>query len=769
MSDLDAYEGRIEEIPTDFATFPRVFRYFSELIRYLPEGEEKPQWEALFKLALKNGRKSLALLIALRMRSLDRIQEAYATAEEGSALQRQFSYILASTEIRIPDKIEDTVMNGEWKSTFHLSNAAHLDIIEAKSPEDVYKSHLIEKKNVFSFDERPKVDSAKENLAKTIVSAIVNCGFQSDTLMILKDEVSKWVYQHKDIGQTCAIASIGLLQMWNLDQGANEVEKYSQCESNYIIAGIPLGYGVMTCGIQSQFDAANGLIGDNYLESEDKLISACSYLGLGLAYSCTGNTDMEKLAKPLVESNDAPPAPPTKTTSPPPGAQSSSSSSSSSQQRSTSKPASPANQIIAFSPNDDVCAISALACGMVFAGSGNETIFYSILQALLEKGGSKHPLLKLYSVGLGLLFLQKGDEANAAIESCKDLHEDIRDHAALTIQYCAYAGTGNVIIIQKLLHECTKPGKEVAIIGIALVAFGEKLGQEMALRHFERMIQYGTPAMRVYIPIALGLLSVSNPTLGCLPFLSKMTHDVNNDVCMSALLGLGLMAAGTNNGATAKLFRELSSYHEKRPDVLFITRIGQALVHLGKGSLTISPLIYDSFLVSRPALVGLISFANVAVQCSSLLLDKYTYLIYTLTPAIHSRVVSTRRYKVQGTIKEKKEEDKDKEKEQEIEKEKEKEEITNIDENQDFEQEVSVRVGQAVDIAGLPGRPNIVTGFQTMTSPAVVQSGQRIEINDPKWVPLTDIIDGVVVVERKRRTDDEEEETKPESKLLQKD
>lgn len=42
MSDLDAYEGRIEEIPTDFATFPRVFRYFSELIRYLPEGEEKP-------------------------------------------------------------------------------------------------------------------------------------------------------------------------------------------------------------------------------------------------------------------------------------------------------------------------------------------------------------------------------------------------------------------------------------------------------------------------------------------------------------------------------------------------------------------------------------------------------------------------------------------------------------------------------------------------------------------------------------------------------
>lgn len=50
-----------------------------------------------------------------------------------------------------------------------------------------------------------------------------------------------------------------------------------------------------------------------------------------------------------------------------------------------------------------------------------------------------------------------------------------------------------------------------AVLGIALVAMAEELGCEMAIRSLEHLLQYGEQNIRRAVPLALGILSISNP------------------------------------------------------------------------------------------------------------------------------------------------------------------------------------------------------------------------------------------------------------------
>lgn len=51
----------------------------------------------------------------------------------------------------------------------------------------------------------------------------------------------------------------------------------------------------------------------------------------------------------------------------------------------------------------------------------------------------------------------------------------------------------------------------------------------------------------------------------------------------------GIIGAGTNNARLAGLLRSLSAYYAKEPAMLFLVRVAQGLVHMGKGLLTLAP------------------------------------------------------------------------------------------------------------------------------------------------------------------------------------
>ena len=70
----------------------------------------------------------------------------------------------------------------------------------------------------------------------------------------------------------------------------------------------------------------------------------------------------------------------------------------------------------------------------------------------------------------------------------------------------------------------------VAVLGLALVAMGEDIGSEMLFRHFGHLLRYSEPVIRRAVPLALGLISVSNPQLNILDTLSKFSHDADSEV-----------------------------------------------------------------------------------------------------------------------------------------------------------------------------------------------------------------------------------------------
>lgn len=170
--------------------------------------------------------------------------------------------------------------------------------------------------------------------------------------------------------------------------------------------------------------------------------------------------------------------------------------------------------------------------------------------------------------------------------------------------------------IQKMLHYCSdhldpEKGEDdtfqaFAALGIALIAMGEDIGSDMALRSLNHLMHYGELVTRRVVPLALGLLYVSNPLVHVMDILSKYSHDHDIGVAQAAVFGMGLIGAGTNNARLAQMLRQLASYYYKDPNTLFVVRVAQGLVHMGKGLLTLSPFYHNRGLMSPVGVAGLL-------------------------------------------------------------------------------------------------------------------------------------------------------------------
>merc|ERR1711997_1421345 len=381
-----------------------------------------------------------------------------------------------------------------------------------------------------------------------------------------------------------------------------------------------------------------------------------------------------------------------------------------------------------------------------------------ILQTMMEKSEQdlKDPYAKYLPLGIGLCYLGKQDAAEATLSALEVLQDPFKSMAKTMVDICAYAGTGNVLKIQSLLHICSEhfePEKEaatdkkdkkggktdadkkteakkaeaaekksdsppdlssqqaVAVIGLALIAMGEDIGGEMLFRHFGHLLRYCEPAIRRAVPLALGLISVSNPQLNILDTLTKFSHDTTAEVAHNSIFALGLIGAGTNNARLAATLRQLAQYHSKDSNNLFMVRIAQGLVHMGKGTMSLNPYHSDHQLLSPVAVAGLMGCIVACLDVKTTLLGKSHYLLYSLATAIQPRMLVTFDEKMRPMP-------------------------------------VPVRVGAAVDVVGQAGKPKTITGFQTHTTPVLLAQGERAELATEEYLPLTPIMEGFVILRK---------------------
>ncbi|XP_032228277.1 26S proteasome non-ATPase regulatory subunit 2 isoform X3 [Nematostella vectensis] len=565
---LDLLEGY-----TDKNNFQRVCLYLTSCVNYVPEPEDSTLLRTALSIFRKFDRQPEALQLAIQLNDIELVKEIFLSctgSEEKKLIQRQMAFMLARQQIFLEldedmDDYEDLmlIMSNSLLNNNFLSLARELDIMEPKVPEDIYKTHL-ENKGISS---GVSLDSARQNLASSFVNAFVNAAFGVDKL--LTEDGNKWIYKNKEHGMMSTTASLGLILLWDVDGGLTQIDKYLYSSDDYIKAGALLACGIVNSGVRNECDPARALLSDYVLHSSN-IMRLGSVVGLGLAYAGSNSEDILSLLLPVLTDSRS---------------------------------------------NVEVTGMASVASGMVAIGTCNGEVTSTILQAMMEQTEVqvKDSYSRYLALGLGLTFLGKQEAAEATLEALKVVPQPLGRWASILVEICAYAGTGNVLKVQNLLHLCSehfdqKEGEEkekskeskekkeeekeedgshqgIAVLGIALIAMGEEIGAQMGLRAFNHLLQYGEPVIRRAVPLALALLSASNPQLPIIDTLSKLSHDSDAEVAHNAIFAMGIVGAGTNNARLAGMLRQLAMYYHKDANNLFMVRLAQGLVPMGKGTL----------------------------------------------------------------------------------------------------------------------------------------------------------------------------------------
>ncbi|KAG9149835.1 hypothetical protein Leryth_024664 [Lithospermum erythrorhizon] len=610
VEDLDLLVEHVDK-----TNYTRTCRYLTHSAKYLPGPDDTLVLDIAYMIYLKFEEYPSALQIALYLDNMQYVKQVFTSCGD---LQRkqQFCFILArqgitfelDEEMCADDQEREglqEIVNNTKLSEGYLTLARDIEVMEAKTPEDIYKAHLLDGRA----SSGASVDSARQNLAATFVNAFVNAGFGQDKLMTVASESSSggsqpnWLFKNKEHGKISAAASLGMILLWDVDSGLAQIDKYFHSTDVPTISGALLGVGIVNCGIKNDCDPALALLAE-YIDREDPCIRIGAIMGLGLAYAGSQNEQIKTKLTPIVGDAKA---------------------------------------------SLDVIAFAAISLGLVYVGSCNEEIAQAIIFALMERSESEsgEPLTRLMTLGLGLLYLGKQESVDATAEVSKTFNEKIRKHCDMTLLSCAYAGTGNVLKVQHFLGQCAQHLEKgetyqgPAVLGLAMVAMAEELGLDMAIRSLEHLLQYGEQNIRRVVPLALALLCISNPKINVMDTLSRLSHDADTEVAMAAIVALGLIGAGTNNARIAGMLRNLSSYYYKEASLLFCVRIAQGLVHMGKGLLTLSPYHSERFLLSPTALAGIVTLLHACLDMKSIVLGKYHYVLYFLVLAMQPRMLLT--------------------------------------------------------------------------------------------------------------------------------
>ncbi|KAG1779509.1 26S proteasome regulatory complex non-ATPase subcomplex Rpn1 subunit [Suillus placidus] len=695
----------------DANTFGRVCAYMDRCVMLLPPPDDVTFLRTIHKIYLQFSKFPEALGVAIRLNDAALIRQDF-NASGNRIMKKQLAFLLARAQIPIewlkapasedadaedefPEDILDCLSNTQLSRHFK-EFGKEVGVADPKSLEDVYKSHLETTRSGLSAN----VDSARANLAGTFVNAFVNAGFGNDKLMVEAEEGNSWVYKNKDHGMMSAAASLGLGLLWDTDVGLSHIDRYTYSPEEWIKAGAFFATGLLNAGVRTEADAALALLGE-HVENKSVPLKVAAIMGLGVAYAGSHREDLLTLLLPAVADDGV---------------------------------------------SMEIAALSALALGFVFVGSGNGEITSTILQTLMERDDKAldEKWGRFMALGLALLYVGLQDASDATLETLKAIQHPISRQAQILVEVCSFVATGNVLRVQRLLHLCgehldalkekeqaeSAEGKKdenkdekkedkkpddtfqsFAVLGIAMIAMGEDIGAEMSMRQFNHLMHYGDPIIRKSVPLALGLISASNPQLPVLDTLSKYSHDHDLAVALNAIFAMGLVGAGTNNARLAQMLRQLAGYYYKEPDCLFMVRIAQGLVHMGKGTIGINPFFSDRNIMSRPAIAGLLATIMAFTDAKAFVLDKYHWMLYFLVTAMYPRFLIT------------------------------------LDENLESKP-VTVRVGQAVDVVGQAGKPRTISGFQTHQTPVRLGTTERAELATEEFIPYAHVLEGFVILQK---------------------
>ena len=165
-----------------------------------------------------------------------------------------------------------------------------------------------------------------------------------------------------------ASASLGLIQLWNVEEGLAQIDKFLYSSEDYVKAGAALAVGILSSGVRNDADPALALLTE-HIEGDSHIMKCAACTGLGIAYAGSAREDVSELLIPVIETSDGGPT--------------------------TMMEVSQAG----------------LALGMVFVGKCDENVGGTIVQRLMEATEDElnHSHARFLCLGLALLFLVNFD------------------------------------------------------------------------------------------------------------------------------------------------------------------------------------------------------------------------------------------------------------------------------------------------------------------------------------------------------------------------
>lgn len=729
LLEVEAIDKLIDFVDKD--TFARVCLYMVSCVPLLAPPDDVAFLHTAFSIYLSQNQLPQALALAIRLDDEELIKNVF-NATNDIHIQKQLGFILgrqnSSFKFDQDPEVQECINNVK-KAKYFQYLGKELNLMDPKLPEDIYKSHL--ENNTWG----GVYDSAKQNLASSFVNGFVNMGFGVDKFIDPEDDSKSWIYKTKDNGMLSTTASIGLIHAWDIDEGLQKLDKYLYAPETEIKSGALLGMGVSSSSVHDEVEAALVILQD-YLSDPDvsKELVSSAISGVGIGFAGSKNEEVLNLLLPIVSDSEQP-------------------------IELNALAALALGHVFVGTCNGDITStilqtllerdsvelsnrwarFLSLGLGLLYMGN------YEQVGDVLETiEAIEHPIANTLKVLVTICaYAGTGNvlQIQSLLQMCstkpEDSDEDEEDEeggaenepGALPQEGVTSTAPDSENTEDALDQSKEEPKEEdksnaepettpedksfqgYAVLGLATICMGEEIGQDMVLRHFGHLMHYGNPLIKRAVPLAMGLVCASNAQMKVFDTLSRYSHDQDIEVAINAVFSMGIVGAGTNNARLAQLLRQLASYYSKEKDALFAVRIAQGLIHLGKGTLSLSPYNTERQILSRVSLAGLLTVAVSMLDPKAFILEDQHSLLYYLTPSIYPRSLIT------------------------------------VDE--DLEPiKVNVRVGQAIDVVGQAGKPKTITGWVTHSTPVLLGYGEKAELEDDKYLSLASALEGVVILRK---------------------
>ncbi|KAH9418970.1 26S proteasome non-ATPase regulatory subunit 2 [Dermatophagoides pteronyssinus] len=409
----------------------KVCQYLIASSLYVDETESQNILYAALSLYLDHKLYIDALFVAIQLQSKAIVVKIFLLCSD-SLIRRQMALILARHNIsfinddefshRLRNFIENDQLLLDALSNHRLSQefllvAKQLDLLKPKVP------HEIVHKNSSRRNRRKRVllptYSKQSVLATSFMNCFINAAF--------------------DLCRMTATATIGILCLWDMQNGPLKVDRFLRIRDENIKAGALMAFGLISTSIKSDHEPAYQLLKD-YITNRSQSIRIGSIVGLAMAYLGTNHGDViNSVLEPIVG-------------------------------RSCER----------IRQKQHPLELSALACGLIAHSTGNMTIINRLVK-ILDRNSDNMKLSDsntrdlIHAIGLVAMFhredlptyidlinkrfdkprAERSNTSTVESTSTTSTRLSLKKYLLLCVEICAYTGSSNILKIQKLICNCS--------------------------------------------------------------------------------------------------------------------------------------------------------------------------------------------------------------------------------------------------------------------------------------------------------------------------